>query len=642
MTEPRHVTETPGRWSRFWTAFRGWLPGRGTRRRIRPAPAERRRTPPRLGMESLEQRTTISEALLGLLWPTLWSAPSNQLAAAAPSRATAPSPAPDSAVPPAATFATWTATQPDLPERSVDRGSSVCVGVAAGPVTTWLGDSWSATQIGTDVPPPLVRWAAARPFSAMPADMGHAAAFTPVSEPPGRLFLADATLPAETPADPAAALLATVAGQVVVTPQDRGPHTQGSPFSVSYQSGQYDAAGNYMSATEITFLTGHQGRLFAGTSAWMNFPGADPVVGAQILRLDAPEGEWQVDHHFDEILKSGLVRYLRITALQSVTFTTDGAGHPLPLPVNMLVAGVWDRTGVISVFSRDDTTGAWTEMVLGQSAEPGQVRSFGFHRDAITGVQRLFAGASPLGVVSGVYDPIAPGRIRWDEQPEIALENRVMSFTVANGSLYMASKPRLYMRFDGPTPVWGSLLEYPDPPNLGEGLRALTAIPNTSGTGQDIVASFESGGGRMVRIFPTLGHFYVSELDVREFLRNRWGGLSVDVVTAGYNDLPAVVDRQTDQTVHLIGIMAFPPLTMPRTSSWYLLRFPNGSYDVREIEALEHPFVPEPILMGNRTITVSPFKVDKGRYAYFGGYDAVFLPARHTAWIYRAPVDSVL
>jgi hypothetical protein len=69
------------------------------------------------------------------------------------------------------------------------------------------------------------------------------------------------------------------------------------------------------------------------------------------------------------------------------------------------------------VFSRDDATGAWTAAALAQDQPiPGflpQVRSFGRHRDRVTGVDLAFAGQDPRGVFSGVYDPAVSTRIRW-------------------------------------------------------------------------------------------------------------------------------------------------------------------------------------------------------------------------------------
>ena len=37
-----------------------------------------------------------------------------------------------------------------------------------------------------------------------------------------------------------------------------------------------------------------------------------------------------------------------------------------------------------------------------------QVRSLGGHRDRVTGVDRVYAGASPHGIFGGTYDPAVP------------------------------------------------------------------------------------------------------------------------------------------------------------------------------------------------------------------------------------------
>ena len=111
-----------------------------------------------------------------------------------------------------------------------------------------------------------------------------------------------------------------------------------------------DARGNYAGGTEILWLTPHNGKLYAAVGYYM-----DTSVGyGQILRLDGPNGQWQVD------LQMGPY-YPRAESLRSVTFTTDGNGNPLPQPVNLLVAGAWSNNyynaAMATLFVRDDSTG---------------------------------------------------------------------------------------------------------------------------------------------------------------------------------------------------------------------------------------------------------------------------------------------
>lgn len=437
-------------------------------------------------------------------------------------------------------------------------------------------------------------------------------------------------------------LVNTVAA--VDLPGKGAPETTSSGFEVSWQSGRYDKVGTLMSATEVMDMVGHKGKLYAATSLWMNVPLGDPATGAQILRLDAPQARWQIDRHFDELLADGTPRIGRVNVLKSVSFHTDVTGQPLAKPVTLLVAGVTDARGQLLVYSRDDGTGVWTRMLLGSAkVNYAQVRSFGVHRDGVTGVDLLFAGASPRGIFSGGYDPTAPGRIRWSPRPEVASQRRIMAFSDVNGQLHAALAPRLLRRLDGPTPIWEQVLQYPEPPGLGEGLRALTPLPDPDGGGRDVLlGTFEGEPRSIVRILPERGYELVVELDVREFLRERWGGLGFNLVIAGYNSLTRVYDPHTKQDVYLIGLLAVPPDGYPWTSSWYLIRYPDATYDVKEVPALPHPFLPTPMLRGNRTMVVSPFPEHQGQQLYLGGYDSLFLPTRHTGWIYQVPVDRGL
>ena len=49
-----------------------------------------------------------------------------------------------------------------------------------------------------------------------------------------------------------------------------------------------------------------------------------------------------------------------------------------------------------------------------------------------------------------------------------------------------------------------------------------------------------------------------------------------------------------------------------------------------------------PSLVATRAFAVSPFAEHGGKYIYFGGFDANFFPASDTAWIFGAPVETVL
>src|SRR5690349_6254742 len=105
--------------------------------------------------------------------------------------------------------------------------------------------------------------------------------------------------------------------------------TLAAVLDVSFEPGSRDNAGRFMGGTEIRVLAAHGGKLYAGNGYWEDRPGPEGVQGAQILALDGPGDHWRVDHTFDERLPNGRPRHLAVSALETVTFTTDGTGGPL-------------------------------------------------------------------------------------------------------------------------------------------------------------------------------------------------------------------------------------------------------------------------------------------------------------------------
>src|SRR6266567_1809702 len=137
-------------------------------------------------------------------------------------------------------------------------------------------------------------------------------------------------------------------------------------FELSFAAGSRDSAGNFLGGTVVRLLTGHGGRLYAGNGYWEDRPGPEGPQGAQILVLDRPGGRWRVDHAFEERLPSGRWRDLAVGALSE------------------------------AVFARDDGSGAWAAVELAHDRPAAdflpQIRSFGSHRDRVTGVDLAFAG----------------------------------------------------------------------------------------------------------------------------------------------------------------------------------------------------------------------------------------------------------
>ena len=188
----------------------------------------------------------------------------------------------------------------------------------------------------------------------------------------------------------------------------------------SWAAGTIDEAGHRMGGTEVMHLVVHRGRLYAGVGYWLDprnviYGGKSPKdFWAQILRLDGPDAHWRVD--------LDMPMHLRPEILKSVIFTTDGRGKALSAPVELLLAATYEipRRG-ISLFTRDDDTGKWEKSKIiagdtGLTGEDNSVRAMLVHRDAVTGIDRLFASVGVAGIYSGVYDPGAAGKIRWDRE----------------------------------------------------------------------------------------------------------------------------------------------------------------------------------------------------------------------------------
>jgi hypothetical protein len=452
-----------------------------------------------------------------------------------------------------------------------------------------------------------------------------------------------------------AAVLALVSTNLAQAPQ--------GDFAVSFTAGSRDDAGRFMGGSEMRVLAAHAGRLYAGNGYWEDQPGPEGPQGAQILVLDGSVARWRVDHAFDERVRDGRPRDLAVSALEEVTFTTDGKGARLPAPVSLLIAANWDLTGTARVFSRDDATGVWAAASLAQDRPmPGflpQVRSLGGHRDAVTSVDLVFAGQDPRGIFSGTYDPAVPGRIRWSATPELDLSGasaaglsgrnghlRVSSFAECNSRFYAAAGQQIYERIDGALPRWRLVYANPYPGHSETGLRGLTAIASPSGQGQVLLAAVEGSAARLVRVDPHDGN-EVTELGLAGFLANAWG-MRASYVIAAYNDMTKIRDPDGGEAL-LIGLEAFVPSSAPvaaghnvvnvgygrlEAGGWYLVRRAPGRYDLRQVMAPS-----DKPLVATRSIRVSPFA--RGDDAvYFAGYDANKVPAHDTAWIFRSTVAT--
>jgi poly(A) polymerase len=412
-----------------------------------------------------------------------------------------------------------------------------------------------------------------------------------------------------------------------------------APFRRIFQAGMRDDSHQLLGGTEVLHLVPHRGQLFSSLSYKLNeyLPG-DPQTGAQIIVLDRPDGSWRLLRDYERA-------HWRVT-LESVTFTEDSRGRKLEAPVALLLAAPSDSRGTVYVDCMDDDTGTWMRTHLGNGPGVASIRSFFVYRDKATGLERVFAGTSPLGIFSGTYDPEVPGKIRWEDKAEMAgYTRRPMAFTECNGRLYVSIKPDIYRRVDGETPRWEKVYTIPVPLIVpSSGLRGLTTVPRPSGVGQVLLAALEGDRCRVVRIDPEDDFRETVELEVLDFLGEHWGQRPTYGVVA-YDDFTPVNNQDTGQTLLFTGLGATystrldtHPADAWVRDAWYLIRHPDGQrYELRRIESPD--LQPMPELVAARSITVSPFE---SGMLYIGGYDPNAKPCRQTAWVFSASIEAAL
>ncbi|WP_310391899.1 T9SS type A sorting domain-containing protein [Hymenobacter sp.] len=426
-------------------------------------------------------------------------------------------------------------------------------------------------------------------------------------------------------------------------------------FSRSYTSGTVDPGGNFMGGTEMRVLATHKGRLFGGTETWKDDTTGtcDSFIGAQIVRLDAPTGPWRLDKHFNTFFPNLTGRERKrnegITALESVVFRTDQTGTALSAPDTVLIAAARDFTGILSVYTRNDaaTPAAWTETVIGTvPANPtggndndGTIRSFIVYRDKVTGVDRIFAGSLPNGLISGAYDATRPGKIAWNTAAAefSGFVGRPMAFAVCNGDLYCAIAPNIWKRNDGPNPTWTSVFSYPfvAVPGGSSGFRGLTTIKNPTGPGQALLAALEGTVSRIYRVTPsaTLPYPVATEYDVDIALTAAFGYPGQYYVVAN-SEMTWVTEPVTADSVLTITLQHHPANL--RDDAFYLTRKQVGAAVTYSLKRIDNTmFGPLTVLNSTRAIAASPF-VNDADFVYVGGYDADDNPSHNTAYALRA------
>jgi hypothetical protein len=407
--------------------------------------------------------------------------------------------------------------------------------------------------------------------------------------------------------------------------------------------------------TETRALVFMDGSLYAGIGDWEDAELANSQTpGAQVLRLDSPNGSWVEDKDFNEVVPStGKKDYEAIAMLGTAHFDHDSGNNPIT-PVDVLMAGFWNLgMDGLPVWEKTVTTGSvgaqgtWTKIWLEPPPASGnsEVRSFTSYTDSVTNVEMAFAGSDPFGIFSGAFDS-STNSIAWGATAEAGTVNvttggdRVMSFAACGGKLYASMYDAILVRTDGTSPSWQIYYQYSGPAlsSHSSGFRGLTCVPNLNGAGSMLISALEGPGD--IYDIPLDGSQATIELHTSNYIASQLDNW-VDYVIGSYNNMVVYPESGTTSCPdHILGLGL---IYMPNYANDFEGYHPNASYVVRHcngtytyLNTIAVPGLnPSLPLLSARTIVVSQFSSDPAGTLYVGGYDAHTEPAHNTDWIYR-------
>ncbi len=465
------------------------------------------------------------------------------------------------------------------------------------------------------------------------------------------------------------AIVLTLTGLDSLASADKAPsppHPVNSRWQQSYSAGYTDNKGAWAGGSEIMHLAAHKGKLFASNGYWVDARWEIPPDGqkqsAQVLRLDAANERWQVDLDMGVQNDLGL-QYMKGNILKSITFTRDMSGVPLPEPQNLLVmaAGAnFERGGAVSAWTRNDPDDTWTHTLVRHGSSAGGVRwvprDMEIYRDKVTGVEHLLMSLGNPGIISGIYDPSVPGRIRWNRNLEYpfltagSFKTRPLGMTQANGSLFFSEGDSIYRRIDGIQPTYTEILDlYADTDTDVGGIRGLTSVANPTGPGESLLflwAPGERSRGQIKRLDPDgTGGFRIHDEAQIANLMGKALDVEVAYTLGAHNMMYPLTDPATGKTVHLIGfqgnIRGKAHLRWKGSALYagamYAIRHADRSYSVHETNNAYRPG--KQILVSPRTFCPSPFG---DGVLYIGGHDSSRKVSDNMAWIFKAPLQVAL
>jgi hypothetical protein len=437
-------------------------------------------------------------------------------------------------------------------------------------------------------------------------------------------------------------------------------------WTQSYDAGYLDENGAYAGGSEIMHLVSHKGKLYASNGYWVDARWVIPPDGqkqsAQVLRLDSVDAKWQVDLDMGKSNDRELA-YMKGNILKSVTFTRDATGNPLPQPQNLLVmaAGAnFERGGAVSSWTRDDKKGTWVHTLVRHGSNAGGIRwvprDMEVYLDKKTGIERIFLSLGNPGIVSGVYDPSLPGKIKWSPHLEYpfpeggSLHTRPLGIVQANGSLLFSEGGAIFRRMDGIRPTYKKVIDLNEDTDTDVGgIRGLTVIDNPRGEGQSLLFLWAPGDrskSQVKRLDPNGkdGYSVHDEAMIMELMRKKLG-VEVSYTLGAHNMAYPFTDPASGQTVHLIGFQG--NIKGKHHLKWkgsalyagalYAIRYPDLTYKVLEVNNAYAGG--KAILVSPRAFCLSPFK-NKG--IFIGGHDSSRKISDDMAWVFHAPLEVAL
>jgi len=450
--------------------------------------------------------------------------------------------------------------------------------------------------------------------------------------------------------------------RILVRPTGKPGKHKEPGWERSYAAGKTDVNGQFLGGSEIFHIESHKGKLYAATSYWMDEHNTYYSQGkrnqwAQVLVKDSKNSPWRED--YDTSDDGGV---LRPEILQSVTFT-----RPNP-DVNLLFLATYrkDRTKYyVDIMVRNDATGKWIKTTPHSGPKlpddhDFSVRAMRVYTDRVTREERIFVTVGIQGVLSGVYDPRVPGWIRWDPLHPVKFSERPLSICEANNELVIGAGDAVWRRKDGRSPSYSivhdlrDLVDRPVNPAIG-GIRGMTTIDNPNGRGESLLflwsnADAKGACGSMYRLDSDGRGGYTRHEDVRLApVIQKELGVYPSFILGSYSYVQPVRNPVTRKINHLVGLYvqlqhgkhSYP--TWDKTKKIYMgglfaIRDEKGRYTINEVNG-RHNGSDTP-LTTVRAIEPSPFRNDMD--VYFGGHDCANIMSTNFAWMYKAPLRTVL